>query len=56
MLDLPVLFRCKLGYFNLDHQNPLGCTACFCFQHSSVCESAEGFSVHTITSSFQRGD
>uniref|UniRef100_A0A674MZK9 Laminin, gamma 1 n=1 Tax=Takifugu rubripes TaxID=31033 RepID=A0A674MZK9_TAKRU len=48
--------RCKLGYFNLDHQNPLGCTACFCFQHSSVCESAEGFSVDTITSSFQRDD
>nr|CAD27803.1 lamC1 [Tetraodon nigroviridis] len=46
--------RCKLGYFNLDPQNPLGCTACFCFHHSSVCESADGFSVHTITSSFQR--
>ncbi|CAF88289.1 unnamed protein product, partial [Tetraodon nigroviridis] len=33
---------------------PRGCTACFCFHHSSVCESADGFSVHTITSSFQR--
>lgn len=46
--------RCKLGYFNLDENNPQGCTPCFCFQHSSVCESADGFSVHTITSSFAR--
>lgn len=48
--------RCKLGYFNLDPNNPQGCTPCFCFQHSSVCDSAEGFSVHTITSSFYRDD
>ncbi|XP_072298063.1 laminin subunit gamma-1 [Eucyclogobius newberryi] len=44
--------RCKLGYFNLDHNNPQGCTPCFCFQHSSVCDSAEGFSIHTISSTF----
>ncbi|XP_056149920.1 laminin subunit gamma-1 [Lampris incognitus] len=48
--------RCKLGFFNLDPQNPQGCTPCFCFQHSSVCDSAEGYSVHTITSTFDRGD
>uniref|UniRef100_A0A3P8WAY1 Laminin, gamma 1 n=2 Tax=Cynoglossus semilaevis TaxID=244447 RepID=A0A3P8WAY1_CYNSE len=48
--------RCKLGFFNLDSSNPQGCTACFCFQHSSVCERAEGFSLHTITSSFNTGD
>uniref|UniRef100_A0AAQ5ZVV7 Laminin subunit gamma-1 n=1 Tax=Amphiprion ocellaris TaxID=80972 RepID=A0AAQ5ZVV7_AMPOC len=48
--------RCKLGYFNLDPNNPQGCTACFCFQHSSVCDSAEGFSVHAVTSSFSRGN
>lgn len=47
--------RCKLGYFNLDPNNPQGCTPCFCFQHSSVCGSAEGFSVHAISSSFDRG-
>ncbi|TMS01279.1 Laminin subunit gamma-1 [Larimichthys crocea] len=45
---------CKLGYFNLDPTNPQGCTPCFCFQHSSVCDSAEGFSVHAISSSFHR--
>ncbi|KAM4556041.1 laminin subunit gamma-1 [Fundulus diaphanus] len=46
--------RCKPGYFNLDPSNPQGCTACFCFQHSSVCESAEGYSVHTVSSTFDR--
>uniref|UniRef100_A0A8C4DYK9 Laminin subunit gamma-1 n=1 Tax=Dicentrarchus labrax TaxID=13489 RepID=A0A8C4DYK9_DICLA len=46
--------RCKLGYFNLDPTNPQGCTPCFCFQHSSVCDSAEGFSVHSVSSSFYR--
>uniref|UniRef100_A0A8D0DGP9 Laminin, gamma 1 n=1 Tax=Sander lucioperca TaxID=283035 RepID=A0A8D0DGP9_SANLU len=44
--------RCKLGYFNLEPSNPQGCTACFCFQHSSVCDSADGFSVHAISSAF----
>uniref|UniRef100_A0A8C2ZEG4 Laminin, gamma 1 n=1 Tax=Cyclopterus lumpus TaxID=8103 RepID=A0A8C2ZEG4_CYCLU len=48
--------RCKLGFFNLDPSNPQGCTACFCFQHSSVCDSAEGFSVHAVRSSFSRDD
>uniref|UniRef100_A0A7N9AL39 Laminin subunit gamma-1 n=1 Tax=Mastacembelus armatus TaxID=205130 RepID=A0A7N9AL39_9TELE len=48
--------RCKPGYFNLDPNNPQGCTPCFCFQHSSVCVSAEGFSVHTISSVFYRGN
>uniref|UniRef100_A0A8C6SB72 Laminin, gamma 1 n=1 Tax=Neogobius melanostomus TaxID=47308 RepID=A0A8C6SB72_9GOBI len=47
--------RCKLGFFNLDPNNLQGCTPCFCFQHSSVCDSAEGFSVHTISSTFDTG-
>ncbi|XP_056266449.1 laminin subunit gamma-1 [Pseudoliparis swirei] len=47
--------RCQLGFFHLDPSNPQGCTACFCFQHSSVCDSAEGFSAHAISSSFSRG-
>lgn len=52
---LPVS-RCKLGFFNLDPNNPQGCTPCFCFQHSSVCDSAEGYSVHTVSSTFSRGN
>lgn len=48
--------RCKLGYFNLDPQNPQGCTPCFCFQHSSVCDSAPGYSVHTVGSTLDRDD
>uniref|UniRef100_A0A665V2H5 Laminin, gamma 1 n=1 Tax=Echeneis naucrates TaxID=173247 RepID=A0A665V2H5_ECHNA len=48
--------RCKLGYFNLDPANPQGCTPCFCFQHSSVCDSADGFSVHSISSVFRTGN
>ncbi|XP_066536763.1 laminin subunit gamma-1 [Hoplias malabaricus] len=48
--------RCKLGYFNLDPQNPRGCTPCFCFHHSTVCESADGYSIHTVTSNFDRDD
>uniref|UniRef100_A0A8C8LMF1 Laminin subunit gamma-1 n=1 Tax=Oncorhynchus tshawytscha TaxID=74940 RepID=A0A8C8LMF1_ONCTS len=48
--------RCKLGYFNMDLQNPQGCTPCFCFQHSSVCDSAEGYSIDTTSSTFNRDD
>ncbi|KAL0966040.1 hypothetical protein UPYG_G00289940 [Umbra pygmaea] len=48
--------RCKLGFFNMDPQNPQGCTPCFCFQHSSVCKSAEGFSVSTVSSTFDIGN
>ncbi|XP_038859912.1 laminin subunit gamma-1-like isoform X1 [Salvelinus namaycush] len=48
--------RCKLGYFNLDPQNPQGCTPCFCFQHSSVCDSAEGYSIDTVSSTFDKDD
>ncbi|XP_062236101.1 laminin subunit alpha-1 [Platichthys flesus] len=31
---------CKPGFYNLNHNNPLGCTDCFCFGVSDVCESA----------------
>uniref|UniRef100_A0A673JGZ4 Laminin subunit gamma-1 n=1 Tax=Sinocyclocheilus rhinocerous TaxID=307959 RepID=A0A673JGZ4_9TELE len=53
---LPLSLRCKLGYFNLDPQNPQGCTPCFCFQHSTVCESADGYSIHKVTSTFDRDE
>uniref|UniRef100_A0A668THK2 Uncharacterized protein n=1 Tax=Oreochromis aureus TaxID=47969 RepID=A0A668THK2_OREAU len=31
---------CKPGFFNLKESNPLGCTSCFCFGVSDVCESS----------------
>ncbi|XP_069368064.1 laminin subunit alpha-1 isoform X2 [Paralichthys olivaceus] len=31
---------CKPGFYNLNHNNPLGCTDCFCFGVSDVCESS----------------
>ncbi|XP_008118175.2 laminin subunit alpha-1 isoform X1 [Anolis carolinensis] len=31
--------RCKPGYYNLQERNPQGCTECFCFGVSDVCES-----------------
>uniref|UniRef100_A0A3Q1CA21 Laminin, alpha 1 n=1 Tax=Amphiprion ocellaris TaxID=80972 RepID=A0A3Q1CA21_AMPOC len=31
---------CKPGFYNLQENNPLGCTDCFCFGVSDVCESS----------------
>lgn len=31
---------CRPGFFNLQADNPLGCSACFCFGVSDVCESS----------------
>uniref|UniRef100_A0A670YJF6 Laminin subunit alpha-1 n=1 Tax=Pseudonaja textilis TaxID=8673 RepID=A0A670YJF6_PSETE len=31
--------RCKSGFYNLQERNPQGCTECFCFGVSDVCES-----------------
>ncbi|KAM9332589.1 laminin subunit alpha-1 [Pholidichthys leucotaenia] len=33
---------CKPGFYNLQESNPLGCTDCFCFGVSDVCESTTG--------------
>ncbi|XP_029446888.1 laminin subunit alpha-1 [Rhinatrema bivittatum] len=31
--------RCKSGFYNLQERNPQGCTECFCFGVSGVCDS-----------------
>ena len=31
--------QCKAGYFNLAEDNTDGCTTCFCFGITTVCES-----------------
>uniref|UniRef100_A0A669E7N6 Laminin, alpha 1 n=1 Tax=Oreochromis niloticus TaxID=8128 RepID=A0A669E7N6_ORENI len=38
---------CKPGFFNLKESNPLGCTSCFCFGVSDVCESS-GLSIGQV--------
>uniref|UniRef100_A0A4W3KCB7 Laminin EGF-like domain-containing protein n=1 Tax=Callorhinchus milii TaxID=7868 RepID=A0A4W3KCB7_CALMI len=43
---------CKPGHFNLDVENPMGCSACFCYGHSSVCKADSGYSKDCITSAF----
>lgn len=51
-----IFFRCKPGFFNLESSNPRGCTPCFCYGHSSVCTNAVGYSVYSVTSTFQTGN
>lgn len=38
---------CKPGFFNLQESNTLGCTSCFCFGVSDVCESS-GLSIGQV--------
>ncbi|XP_053549953.1 laminin subunit gamma-2 [Bombina bombina] len=46
--------RCKPGYYNLDPSRAEGCIQCFCNGYSSSCTSSNKYSVHKITSSFQK--
>ncbi|XP_054863033.1 laminin subunit alpha-1 isoform X2 [Amphiprion ocellaris] len=39
---------CKPGFYNLQENNPLGCTDCFCFGVSDVCESSAWSTVQVV--------
>uniref|UniRef100_A0A8C3QWP2 Laminin subunit gamma 2 n=1 Tax=Cyanoderma ruficeps TaxID=181631 RepID=A0A8C3QWP2_9PASS len=48
--------RCQPGFESLSEAgNPAGCSPCFCYGHSASCISADNYSVHNITSTFQQG-
>ena len=41
---------CNVNSFNLMSSNPDGCQDCFCYGHSTTCESAPGHIGNTIES------
>ncbi|NXN95811.1 LAMC3 protein, partial [Rhinopomastus cyanomelas] len=47
--------RCQPGWFNLQPHNPVGCTRCFCYGHSTACTEADGYEVTHIRSDFSQG-
>ncbi|XP_019743054.1 laminin subunit alpha-1 [Hippocampus comes] len=40
---------CKAGFYNLQAANPLGCTDCFCFGVSDVCQSSAWFAAQVVS-------
>ncbi|KAM9217864.1 laminin subunit gamma-3 [Leptosomus discolor] len=47
--------RCQPGWFNLQPHNPVGCTSCFCYGHSTACTAAEGYEVTHVRFDFSQG-
>ncbi|XP_025905366.1 laminin subunit gamma-3 [Nothoprocta perdicaria] len=47
--------RCRPGWFNLQPHNPVGCTSCFCYGHSTACTAAGGYEETQLRATFERG-
>lgn len=46
--------ECRPGFFNLDFDNKFGCTPCFCYGHTSECDSDGKYSIVSTISSFNK--